>query len=161
MPKIPSVKTLQLHYPPGTVEEVAKLVGGTVEKNLLNAKFTSYKETCAIRISRALNYGGDPIPPIGHIDNPYVAGKLRTDKGSDDKRYIFSTYDIRVYLNIRYGSGKKFSPTATAAELAGVKGIIAFGFLHIDVWDGTGCSRKCYFGDSRIMNDSIYVWEAE
>jgi hypothetical protein len=159
MPKIPSVSNLQTHYPTGTVEEVAKLVGGTVEKNLLNAAFTAYKDTCAIRVSRALNYGGDPIPYIGNIDNPYVKGKLRTNKGSDDKRYIYSTYDMRVYLNMRFGYGKKFKSTATAAVLASVKGIIAFGFLHIDNWDGTGCSRSCYFGDSRITNDNIYVWE--
>lgn len=152
---------LQSNYLTGTIEEVAVLVGGTVEKNLLDAKFTSYKDTCAIRVSRALNYGGDPIPPVGNIDNPYVKGKLRTDKGADNRRYFFSTYDMRVYLDTHYGHGKKFKASATAADLAGVKGIIAFGFLHLDVWDGTGCSRHCYFGDSRILNDNIYVWETE
>ena len=108
-----------------------------------------------------MNYGGDPIPYVGGVDNPYVPGKLRTDKGGDDKRYFFSTYDMRVYLNARYGYGKKFKPSATAADLAGVKGIIAFGFLHLDIWDGSGCSRHCYFGDSRIANDNIFVWETE
>jgi len=161
MPKIPSVTKLQTNYPSGTVDQIAKLVGGEVEKNLLNAKFTSYKDTCAIRVSRALNYGGDPIPYIGSIDNPYVKGKLRANKGSDDKRYIYSTYDMRVYLNVRYGYGKKFKSTVTATDLAGVKGIIAFGFLHLDIWDGTGCSGHCYFSDSRIANDNIYVWETD
>lgn len=161
MPKIPSLKLLKEKYPLGTGQDVATLVGGTVESNYNDPKYTAYKDTCAIRVSRALNYAGDPIPPTGNLDNPYTKGKVRNDKGGDKKRYIYSTYDIRVYLNTRYGHAKKFKSSAKPEDLSGVKGIIAFGFLHIDLWDGTSCHNHCYFGDSRIANDSIYVWETE
>jgi hypothetical protein len=42
--------------------------------------------------------------------------------------------------------------------MADVKGIIGFGYLHIDLWDGSGCSRHCYFGDSRVKE--IVLWKA-
>ncbi len=159
MPSLPSIEILDMKYAAGPKEDVAALIGGTVEANINDPKYTAYKDTCAIRVSRALNYAGDPIPPAGGgVDNPYVAGKVRTDKGGDGKFYIYSTYDMRAYLNTRYGKAKKFPPTATSADVKDLKGIIAFGFLHIDLWDGEKCSRKCYFGDKRILNDNILVW---
>lgn len=164
MPALPSIDNLFLHYPfpQGDITQVANLIGGTVGANLLNPNYPAYKETCAIRISRALNYAGDPIPPIGQIDNPLRKGeKLRADKGADGKRYIFSTYDIRAYLNMRYGFAKKFPPNTTSDELSALKGIIAFGYVHIDLWNGSGCARFCLFGHSGISGDNILVWEAK
>lgn len=161
MPRIPSLANLQTHYPLGAAAEVAKLIGGQVEANFNNPNYTAYKDTCAIRICRALNYAGDPIPPVSHVDNPYIKGKIRYDFGGDKKRYIYSTYDMRVYLNLRYGHGKKFPSSSTSGDLSGVKGIIAFGFLHLDLWDGSDCYNHCYFGSPSIANDSIYVWLSE
>jgi hypothetical protein len=158
MPPIPTLANLQAQYPLGSAAEIAKLIGGQVEKNFNDPNYKAYKDTCAIRISRALNYGGDPIPYVGNINNPYVGGTIRSDKGGDDKRYIYSTYDMRVYLNMRYGHGKKFPSSSASEDLSGAKGIIAFGFLHLDLWDGTNCYNHCYFGSPSIANDSIYVW---
>lgn len=162
MPTIPYVELLLMKYPHGPKEDVAILIGGTVQKNLEDPKYTSYKDTCAIRVSRTLNYGGDPIPWAGGgIPNSFRPGsKVRTDKGSDGMFYIYSTLDMRAYLNTRYGKPKKFASNATAADLKGLKGIVAFGFLHIDVWDGEKTARASYFGDKRIANDSILLWTA-
>lgn len=161
MPSIPYVELLLMEYPHGQAADVGVVVGGTVQKNLENPKYTAYKDTCAIRVSRTLNYGGDPIPWAGGgLDNPFRPGtKVRTDKGGDGKFYIYSTLDMRAYLNTRYGKPKKFPPTATAADLKGLKGIIAFGFLHIDIWDGDKAARASYFGDPRISKDNILLWE--
>jgi Type VI secretion system (T6SS), amidase effector protein 4 len=163
MPQIPSVATLVKNYPTGSADAAAKLVGGTVEANYSNPKYKAYKNTCAIRVSRALNYAGDPIPAAGGgISNPFMKDKkIRTDKGGDGKRYIYSTYDIRAYLTGRYGQPKRFPGTATKADLAGVKGIIAFGFFHIDVWDGSKCAGHDEgFGNAAVVSREILVWQA-
>jgi hypothetical protein len=163
MAHIPSVANLFAHYPTGTPDAVAKLIGGTVEKNFVNPKFTSYKNTCAIRVSRALNYAGDPIPAAGGgLSNPFMKDKkIRTDKGGDGKRYIYSTYDIRAYLIGRYGHPKRFPGTATKADLAGVQGIVAFAFFHVDVWNGSKCAgHDGGFGDSHVVGGEILVWRA-
>src|SRR3954470_11151678 len=78
---IPSLANLIANHPTGTQESVAALIGGTVKANISNPAYTSYKNTCAIRISRALNYAGDPIPAsAGGITNPYMADhKIRYD----------------------------------------------------------------------------------
>src|SRR5687767_13976960 len=135
MPKIPTIEMLFIRYPKGAKEEVAKLIGGTVEKNIMNPQYVSYKDTCCIRVCRSLNYAGDPVPWAGGG----IEG-VRTDKGGDEKYYIYSTNDIRKYLNARYGQPKKFGGDATAADLKGLRGIIAFGYLHIDLWDQTKCA---------------------
>lgn len=160
MPKIPAIETLIEKYPNGNAPDVAKVVGGTVEKNFNNPKYTAYKDTCAIRVSHALNLAGDPIPWAGgNIDNPYRKGtKVRTDKGGNGKYYIYSTLDMRAYLIVRYGQPKKFPGGAeTKEKIKGLKGIIAFGWVHIDLWNGTGCERSCYFEDPRT--DQILLWE--
>lgn len=156
MPKIPFIEMLFMYYPTGTVQDVANVVGGTVEKNLKNPQYTSYKDTCCIRVSRSLNYAGDPIPWAGG-----GIGKVRTDKGGDNKNYIYSTYDIRIYLNARYGYPQNFPGTATAQDLNGLQGIIAFGYLHIDLWDMNKCAGHDRFGDSRIANDGVHFWKTD
>ncbi len=160
MPKIPPIELLTIGYAYGNVEDVAVTVGGTVKSNLLNEKYKAYKETCAIRVSHALNQAGDVIPWAGgNIDNPYRPGtKVRTDKGGNGKFYIYSTLDMRAYLNTRFGYPKKFPPgEQTREKIKDIKGIIAFGFVHIDIWNGKGCANHCYFDHSKT--DEILLWE--
>jgi hypothetical protein len=163
MPHIPSLAKLQGAYPGSdySAESVAHLIGGTVESNFSDPKYTAYKNTCAIRVSRALNYGGDPIPyGGGGVPNPHMADKkVRTDKGGDGNWYIYSVYDMRAYLSGRYKHPKRFAGTATREQLADVKGIIAFGFWHVDIWDGTTCTyHNEGFGNAAVMKENIVVW---
>ena len=44
MPKIPAIETLLSNYPKGEPAEVAKVVGGQVEENLLDPKYVDYKD---------------------------------------------------------------------------------------------------------------------
>ena len=83
--------------------------------------------------------------------------KIRTDRGGDHKWYIYSTYDIRAYFIGKYGAPKRFKGTATKADLANVKGIVAFGFYHVDVWDGNKCAgHGGGFDNSQVQE--ILVW---
>ena len=159
MPKIPAIEVLFTKYAYGTAEEVAEVVGGDVKTNLRNPNYTAYKDTCAIRVSHALNQGGDPIPNTGGgVNNPYVGGKVRTDKGRDGKFYIYSTLDMRAYLDTRYGRAKRFKTSDDPqAKLEGKQGIIAFGFVHIDLWYGTKCAKQCYFDHKNVSE--ILFWE--
>jgi type VI secretion system (T6SS) effector Tae4 (amidase) len=155
----PSVDSLVLNYPSGTPESVTATIGGTVKSNFENPSYTSYKNTCAIRVSRALNFAGQAIPRAGGgISNPFMADhKIRTDRGADQRWYIYSTYDIRAYFLGKYGPPKRFAGTAAKDDLANVKGIVAFGFYHVDVWDG----KKCAGHDGGFNNSEVHeilVW---
>lgn len=162
MPKIPTIEMLFLKYAYGTIDDVANLIGGTVAANIRNPKYINYKDTCAIRVSRALNYAGDPIPPLGGFAHPTMKGeKLRSDKGGDEKRYIYSTTDMREYLNKRYGYPKKFPGNATADDVKGLRGIIAFGYVHIDLWDRGTVANSSFFGNAKVANDSVLIWETD
>jgi hypothetical protein len=165
MPHIPSLTKLLANYP-GAVytsgDSVAELIGGTVKANFTNPQYAAYKNTCAIRVSRALNYGGDPIPFAGAgLPNPHMADrKIRTDKGGDGQWYIYSVYDMRAYLSGRYGHPKRFAGTAKKSDLAGIKGIIAFAAWHVDIWDGTTCGyHNDGFGNAAVGKQDIVVWK--
>jgi hypothetical protein len=164
MPEIPPMGTMLEKYPHGNPADVAVVVGGVVQKNLQDQNYKDYKDTCAIRVSHALNLAGDPIPAsAAKIANPFRPGsKVRLDKG-DSGFYIYSTLDMRAYLNTRYGQAKVFKPKKGVdreAEIKGLslKGIIAFGWIHIDLWDGAGCARSCYFKDPRVKDKEILLW---
>jgi len=160
MSKIPSVDEMVKQYPSReNRDEVAQLIGGTVGENILDPNYQAYKNTCAIRVSYALNYAGDPIPAGGGIR---AAGgvRIRTDKGGDAKWYIYSTYDLRQYLTRRYNHPKRFKGDASADDLKDIQGIIEFAYYHVDVWDGSSCAGHAYFGDSHVVNGEILVWEA-
>jgi hypothetical protein len=163
MPQIPTLESLLKDYP-GKGNDgaaVAVLVGGSVQTHFEDANFPAYKDTCAIRVSRALNTGGDPIPKGGNgLPNPYMTPKkIRTDKGGDEKFYIYSVYDLRAYLDGRYGNAKKYKKTITQADLAkeNVKGIIVFAYWHADIWDGTTCRyHNNGFGQSKVQEILVY-----
>jgi hypothetical protein len=163
MPQIPSLSSLRANFPGdgNSAAAVAVLVGGSVQTHFENPNFKAYKDTCAIRVSRALNHGGDPIPQGGGgLSNPYMADKkIRTDKGGDGRFYIYSVYDLRAYLTGRYGQPKKYKKSITQTELAGenVKGVIVFAFWHADIWDGTTClNHNGGFGQAKVQEILVY-----
>jgi len=155
---LPSLASLVAVYPNGTADAVANLVGGTVKGNFFDAAYTAYKDTCAIRISRALNSAGAPIPYAGGgLINPYMdKKKIRTDQGGDSKWYIYSTYDMRAYLDGKYGRHKTFPASTGPTDLSALKGIIGFGFYHLDLWDGSKCVHHAYFGHPKA--NEIILW---
>ena len=131
---LPTIDKLFKELPLGTSQEVATLIGGQIGKSIIDSNF----ETCCIRLSRALNYSGAPIEGWSGIANPYMKnGKVRALKGGDEKWYIYSTFDLRVYLTHKYGYPKTFGGTADETTVSGVAGVIMFGWRHVDLWDGS------------------------
>lgn len=161
MPEIPPHAALLREYPRGTMEAVGMLIGGTVETQILQYHWNS----CCVRVSRALNYAGDPIPPGGAgAPNPYMADKkVHTYEGGDKKRYIFNTYDLRAYLTARYGQPLVFPGSATAADLGKIKCIILFNYMHSDLFNGEDgtCAHYApgYWGYPEVTKGNLFVWK--
>jgi len=132
------------------------LVGGPIGKNIIDSNW----ETCCIRLSRALNYSGAPVVGWAGIANPYMGadGKVRALKGADSKWYIYSCYDLRVYLTTRFGHPKTFKGDADETTVSGVAGIIMFGFRHVDLWDGTKICRLALFGHESAKSNGVLIW---
>ncbi len=132
----PGYSSLIKHYPTGTVAEVLELIGGKVKAN-------NFRNTCAIRISRALNYSGHAIPAL----------KGETVSGADGHQYIFRVTTMKRYLTKTFGN-PDFSgePVDAPRALTLAKGIIAVDVSgwsdatgHVTLWSGVSCADNCYF----------------
>lgn len=128
--------------PGGTAEEAKAMIGGdALGKWLTN--------TCVVRVCRAMNYAGHPVPQ--------GFPGLSTIRGADGMRYAIRVEEIRKFLTHVYGPpdlAEERTPTLREApeSFAGQSGIIVFqvnGWLdatgHIDLWDGAECRHKGYF----------------
>lgn len=135
--------------PGGTADEAKAMIGGDAAGNWLT-------NTCVIRVSRALNYAGHPLPQ--------GFPGLSTVRGADGMRYAFRVEELRKYLTHVHGppdfAVERASPAADPPEpICGKYGIIVFqvrGWLdatgHVDLWDGAECRHKSYFERShRIL----------
>jgi hypothetical protein len=138
-------------------KHVQQMIGG-------NAVGDWIKNTCAIRLSRALNYNAVPVP--GRF-----AG-LSTVKGGDGKRYAFRVREMDKWLNFALGSpdfskkkasGAAFDKTAISA----LQGIIGFDIKfsdatgHLDLWDGTQFSSEYITSRDYWMSATrIWLWKA-
>lgn len=115
-------------------ESVAVKIGGEVEKELRNALGHN---TCATRVSYALNYSGTPIPSLSI-----------TFTGTDKKHYIVGALTMLSYLIKSLGTDPKntihmqsTSPSGLSSseiqiKLSGKKGIYAL--IPIDPSRATG-----------------------
>jgi hypothetical protein len=153
---LPGIDLMWPQYPQGTKEAVAALVGGAVGARIVKDDW----DTCCIRLSRVLNYSGVPVAGFSGMANPFMdpGTKVRAAKGGDEKWYIYSTYDLRVYLSTRFGHPRTFKGDADASTVSGVAGIIMFGFLHVDLWNGSEACHLQFFGDPRVKSDSVLIW---
>ncbi|MFT3788329.1 MAG: T6SS effector amidase Tae4 family protein [Tepidisphaeraceae bacterium] len=144
----PSFAALWEAYPRGTPGDVVGMIGGKVAYNYDTDPL--YRNTCAIRISRALNYGSAPI-------QRGVAGAL-SNSGSDKRWYIFRMAELGNYLTARYGAPAELPTDASAKSLAHRHGIVSFGKLHIDLWNGDTCGTANYFGSDKFTGPILF-WE--
>src|SRR5262249_8446818 len=120
-------------YPKQDDASVVKaLIGGHVNADWIT-------NTCAIRLSRALNYSGMQIPA-------HHAG-LSTVSGADGLWYAYRMQELRAYLTRTLGQPSISASKSRGASIdrsifAGKKGIIAFDIHfsdaagHLDLWDG-------------------------
>ncbi|NBC32590.1 MAG: hypothetical protein GVY13_07935 [Alphaproteobacteria bacterium] len=150
---LPIINELWQSYPQGSVEKVKTDIGGRVDYDWVD-------NTCAIRVSRALNYSGQPVPAP---NNRYG---LNVISGADGKWYAFRVREFKKYLSMRYGAPSisktsSIGRTQLRAAFEGRCGIIAFDVRwanstgHLTLWDSKSCADTCYFN----IADAVHLWE--
>ena len=137
--------------------EVKKAIGGGVSADWIT-------NTCAIRLSRALNYNGFAVP----ANFP----GLLTIKGADGKRYALRVREMRGWLEHQLGKPefdekKKVGAAFDRSKLASMSGIICFDVAfpdatgHLDLWDGKSFSNEYKMSKDYWVNASrISLWKA-
>ena len=150
---LPIINELWQSYPTGTVQDVKTKIGGRVDYGWI-------KNTCTIRVSRSLNYAGQPVPP------PKNKYGLNVVSGADGKWYAYRVKEFVKYLHERYGPPSLSKTKGTSAldlkaAVTGRIGIIVFDVSvwndatgHVTLWND-GCADKCYFDEA----DAVHLWE--
>ena len=128
MAKLPSFSVLRQHYPDQDPDTVKKTIGGRVDADWIT-------NTCAIRMSRALNYSGIAIP--------HGVPNLHVISGADGKWYSYRMRELQHWLGTAFGPADLVETDhLKRSDFAGVSGIIAFDIQfddasgHVDLWDG-------------------------
>jgi hypothetical protein len=146
-------------YPRGSADEVKARIGGGVDMDWV-------RNTCAIRVSHALNQVGERIRK-GHRHRD--GSRLKTTYGDDGSRYIYQVSEMRKYLEQKHGKPTVVHHNpgdggAVPPQFLGKQGIILFDVKvwddatgHVDVWDGEDAGSKAYFDVAR----SVYLWELD
>lgn len=135
MPLLPPFQNLEDNYPViSDYKRVLREINPDLENN------PAFQNTCAMRISKALN--ANP----GHLI-PKKEGLL-TVRGVDGKRYAVRVKELRKYLKERYAMPYRTLEATTLGvidntPIRGLKGIIAFEVTgwgdasgHFTLWDG-------------------------
>ncbi len=137
---IPAFSRLWAHYPNGEAATVKRLIGG-------NVNLPWVTNTCTIRISRAFNYAGAPIPRT-------IPG-LNTIRGGDGKRYAYRVREFHRFL-VNHVKAPDIK-----GDVDGHQGVIMFKVSiwtdatgHFDLWDGSKCAHHGYFD----VADEVYLW---
>ncbi|MEW7314754.1 type VI secretion system amidase effector protein Tae4 [Buttiauxella gaviniae] len=167
----PKFNALWNAYPVGkTAEETYMLVGGNVYEHYKEANDKSlasqgqipnpYANACALRLSRAFNYGGL------RIKKGAGAYKLR---GGDGYAYIMRVPDMMIYVEKQFKNPDlKDSPQKIFPLLQAKKGILIFtvdGWSdargHVTLWNGGDCGDHCYFSHANpnITTTEVKFWE--
>ena len=142
---LPAFATMRNAFPAGDLDEVKKKIGGKVSYDWI-------KNTCAIRISRVLNYSGFPIP----------FEKDQTISGADKMWYYYRISKLRPFIESTFGKPDlTFTKPYDMTELSKYKGIMLFDVDiwrdatgHYTLWDGRECADKCHFSKSK----AVYLW---
>lgn len=126
-------------------EDVYRTVGGEPYALFLQAP-KAYENACALRLSRAFNYGGLTI-------TKQSAGyKVR---GADGKIYFLRVEDMLRFVRTNFGKPDiEVDPKDKdlSWDFRHKKGIIIFtvaGWInatgHVTLWNGRDCGDHCYF----------------
>jgi hypothetical protein len=137
----PSFALLTQGYPLGSQSYVKNLIGGEVNTPIVT-------DTCAVRMSRALNLAGVQLPSHDPA--------LYTLSGKDKRHYALRMQELKRWIAQRFGAPQITSHMpASRAAFSGVKGIIAFDITfglntdgrtralgHLDLWDGSAYTHQ-------------------
>ncbi len=136
---LPSFEELVKNYPSGEPEDVKRLIGGRVDANWIN-------NTCAIRMSRALNYSS------GLNEIPF--SRNQTISGEDKKWYFYRVKDFIEYMKNTFGRpditlSRGASGSLDLTQLNDKKGVIVLEIPfsdatgHATLWNGSDCVDVC------------------
>lgn len=176
--RLPPFDTLVRQYPGMmSVSELKIMIGGGA--NDLDAPPAQQwlgganGDTCTLRMSRTLNYSGEPVPS----DFPGLA----TVHGSDHLNYAFRVQELHRWLPTRFGPPDIIVRGAPVArdKFLGKKGLIVFDITfgvnadgvtralgHADLWDGktfydeilgTSSPQRDFFN----IADAVSLWITE
>ena len=116
-------------YP--TLRTLHTFIGGTLVKNIDVPGFGEIGNTCAVRMSRALNYGNFPVS--GKLTKSL---NIKTMTGADGMLYIFRVRQLKTYLHSALGIAPETVKKKFSDAFKGKPGIVAF---NIDGWsDASG-----------------------
>ena len=151
---VPNYFQLRAQYPFGSLSQVKSKIGGRVNSRVI-------RNTCVIRVSRALNYTGHPIPRRFR--------GLRTIRGGDGKWYAIRVREFKNFLIRTYGPPdavyvNRSGSNAIPRSFRNKKGIILFEVNswnnatgHVTLWDGNNCvANDCYWH----LAQRVYLWQS-
>lgn len=160
--KRPRFNDLWSQYPVNmAAPDVYKLVGGQAFE-LYRENPTGYANACALRLSRALNYGGM------EISEKTSGYKVR---GDDKKLHLLRVKDMIDFVTKKFGGPDriiKANGNDYSREFSGIQGILIFKVAgwgdasgHVTLWNGSDCADHCYFvhDNPAVKTTEIQYWE--
>lgn len=159
MPKIPDLEKLWSHYPKGESVAVKAELGGAIDASWIT-------NTCAIRMSHALNEEGTLVVPASFAFKGGYPPKLNTIKGGNGKRYAYRVAELMRFLQDKLGKPTLDVAKERDAEMPkvfeGRSGIIIFNDCgwsdatgHVDLWNGIECVNHAYWHEAK----RVLLWE--
>lgn len=136
-------------------QAVYDLVGGNVAE-LRRSNPDDYTNACALRMSRAFNYGGYQVP-TGTITPRTNIYRVR---GGDGLPYILRVTGVIDFVRHNWGTPDKTLTPDQSATLNGLKGLIVVEVQgwgdatgHVTLWDGSSTGDG---SDYQNPNSSAY-----
>ncbi|MBI3565834.1 MAG: type VI secretion system amidase effector protein Tae4 [Elusimicrobia bacterium] len=144
-------------YPHGDVEQVKAMIGRSGEGWIVN--------TCAIRVTYAMNHSG--VPQF-RIDRAFLgeARKINyiSDKAGKDHAYVYRVDEFANYMLKKYGKPQVWATKGDNFRTAvyGRKGVILFVVSgwndatgHFDLWDGEKAAHQEFFDKA----SDVFLWQ--
>lgn len=142
--------------PDGTADEAKHTIGGQATAETID-------NTCVLRLSRAFNYSGNPIPKSS-------TDEIMTIRGGDGLNYALRVREFTRYMRRKYGP-PHYEHTYPApgggdvpASFKGRQGVVIFevdGWTdatgHADLWNGARCRHNAYFNRA----SHVMLWEVD
>ncbi len=140
-------------------DNVYGYIGGEVWETRLQYP-NDTENTCALKVSRALNYSGIMIPQLLKPN-----GLKLTVKGADGKYYFLNAKALYSWMKKTFGTpnlhlntvqggayGQNFSQHLTPNKgiyiMLPINPSLFGASGHCDIFDGINCGNSCYFGNN-------------